>query len=73
MKKIGRPVPNPSQGFVVRPGNMMAMLSPMPCILMDICCLNPTPKAMSTTIATVPQMMPNMVRNARSFCALRSR
>ena len=72
MKDSCRPVPKPCHGLVVRPGQTMAICSPMPCMFTDICRLKPIPNATRTTIATVPQMMPNIVRNARSFCARRS-
>src|SRR6266849_6818514 len=59
VRRIGRPVPNPANGFVVRPPKRITMRSPKP-------------KASSTTTATVPHAMPRTVRDVRSFCARRS-
>src|SRR5690606_1628429 len=67
--RIDLPSGYPSNAFVVVPGNMMTMPSPMPCIDFRDWRSSPTPKASNTTTDTVPQVMPRTVRIVRSFCA----
>src|SRR5437667_4825841 len=70
--RIGRPSPKPANGLVVRPPNRITIRSPSPWKRFRVCRSRPTPKASSTTTATVPQAMPSTVRKVRSFCARRS-
>src|SRR5436305_7195185 len=70
--RIGRPSPNPANGFVVRPPQRMTIRSPRPWNRFRVCRSRPTPNASSTTTATVPQAIPSTVREVRSFCARRS-
>src|SRR6058998_920412 len=71
-RRIVRPSPKPANGLVVRPPNRMTIRSPKPWKRFLVCRSRPTPKASSTTTATVPQAMPSTVRKVRSFCARRS-
>src|SRR5207302_10157183 len=70
--RIGRPSPKPANGLVVRPPNRITIRSPSPWKRFRVCRSRPTPKASSTTTATVPQAIPSTVREVRSFCARRS-
>src|SRR5215471_4640661 len=49
------------------------MRSPRPAVFLTICFWSPWPKAPSSVTATVPQMMPKIVRNVRSFWLRTSR
>src|SRR6058998_3964850 len=71
-RRIVRPSPKPANGLVVRPPNRMTIRSPKPWKRFLVCRSRPTPKASSTTTATVPQAIPSTVSDVRSFCARRS-
>src|SRR5882762_9939712 len=70
--RMGRPSPNPANGLVVRPPNRITMRSPSPWKRLTVWRSSPTPKASSTTTATVPHAIPMTVSEVRSFCARRS-
>src|SRR5437763_8316849 len=71
--RMRRPLPRPSYGIEVSPGQAMTMRSPRPAVALMSCLCSPVPKASIRLIATVPQTMPKIVRKVRSFSALRSR
>src|SRR5262245_53558823 len=70
--RILRPLPSPSNGIDVRPGHAMQIASPIPELLTIICRCRPLPNAPRRLTETVPQTMPNIVRNVRSFWLRRS-
>src|SRR5262245_39478428 len=70
--RILRPLPSPSKGIDVRPGQAMQIASPIPELFTIIWRCKPLPNAPSRLTETVPHTMPNMVRNVRSFWPRRS-
>src|SRR5262249_46606486 len=71
--RIFRPFPSPLNGIEVRPGQPITIRSPSPFTRRICWCLSPTPNARRSETAVVPQMMPKIVRNVRSFWERRSR
>jgi hypothetical protein len=65
--RIDRFGPYPSKDLAVVPGHTMMMLSPIPYIVVIIWRWNPFPKASNTSMATVPQTIPKIVRKVRSL------
>src|SRR5262249_28359017 len=62
-----RPLPRPSKGTEVSPGQAMQIASPRPELFRIICRWSPFPKARSRLTETVPQTMPKTVSVVRSF------
>src|SRR5436309_14466151 len=57
----------------VRPGHAIAIRSPSPAEFLTICLWSPCPKAPSSVTATVPQTIPKIVSDVRSFWLRMSR
>src|SRR5205085_1635789 len=73
VRRIRRPLPRPSNGIDVRPGHAITIRSPRPAVALIMCFFRPFPNARRSETATVPQTMPKIVRNVRSFWLRRSR
>src|SRR6266852_1294554 len=71
--RIRRPLPSPSCGIDVSPGQAITMRSPRPAVDFTSCLCRPVPKASMRLIATVPHTIPKTVRNVRSFSLFTSR
>ncbi len=70
--RMRRPWGRPCQSRLVRTGQQITMFSPRPLKLIPTCLWNPSPKASNSVTDAVPQMIPNTVRNVRSFWVSRS-
>src|SRR5436190_1881717 len=71
--RMRRPLPRPSYGIDVRPGQPMTMRSPRPAVFLTSCLCRPVPKASIRLMATVPHTIPKTVRKVRSFSDRTSR
>ncbi len=68
-----RPLPKPSYGIDVSPGQTITIRSPRPAVFLMSCLCSPVPNASIRLIATVPHTIPKTVRNVRSFSVRMSR